>query len=174
MSLFTGDGRVGRLTYFLTNLAIGVVWVVVVLALTGRDPLTGADEVSPLIIVAFPVVLWASVGNMMRRLHDRGHSGWMWLLSLVPVVGFALALYLLFAPGDERANRFGPPPGGVDERRLDDQRQAIEELQARVDRARSSAEGAYVREDGSYNMDWMTESVPGLGPASASDPGPPR
>ncbi len=172
MGIFTGDGRVGRLHYFAINLAIGCGWLVCVLAMMRTDPATGATTFNPALIVIFPIVMWLSVANMVRRLHDRGHNGLLWLLSLLPLVNFGLALYLLFAPGDEVANRYGPRPGGVDPKQADAQRQALDTLQARVEDVQRQADQSYYREDGTYDMDWMTASVPGLGsePPSGSSP----
>ncbi len=53
----------------------------------------------------------------VRRLHDRDMSGW-WLLGLVvlsaiPVVGIIVSigwLVLMFLPGTQGPNRFGPDP----------------------------------------------------------------
>ena len=45
---------------------------------------------------------------MIRRLHDRDHSGWLSLLMFVPVLNIIFALYLVFAKGDEKSNSFGP------------------------------------------------------------------
>lgn len=39
-----------------------------------------------------------------------GWSGWLWLALLVPFVNVVLSLLLLFMPGEQSANRFGPPP----------------------------------------------------------------
>ncbi len=167
MGIFTGDGRVGRLNYLLTNLVIGVAWVVCVLVLTLPDPETGRSSFHPALIVLFPIVVWASVGNTIRRLHDRDHSGWWWLASCLPLVNLALGLYLLFAPGDPEVNRFGPPPGGqLNPVELEAKRQALEQIQARAEEAQRRAEQSYLREDGSYDMDWMANSVPGLGPST--------
>lgn len=46
---------------------------------------------------------------IIRRLHDRNHSGWLCLLLFIPVVNFFFALYLLFVSGDPNDNRYGHP-----------------------------------------------------------------
>ncbi|EJO34319.1 DUF805 domain-containing protein [Acinetobacter radioresistens] len=46
---------------------------------------------------------------IVRRLHDRNHSGWWALLLFLPLVNFLFMIYLLFAAGDAGINRFGHP-----------------------------------------------------------------
>ena len=46
---------------------------------------------------------------LIRRLHDRNHSGWLCLLIFVPVVNILFTLYLLLAPGHQETNAYGPP-----------------------------------------------------------------
>lgn len=46
----------------------------------------------------------------VRRLHDRGLSGWWMLICLVPYLG-GLALFVLYClPGTVGDNKFGPDP----------------------------------------------------------------
>ena len=174
VGLFTGDGRIGRLNYLLINLGLGLAWLACVLLLLDEDPVTGAPRLNPALIVVFPVIVWASVANMVRRLHDRGHTGWLWLLSLVPLVGLGLGPYLLFAPGDEGGNRYGPPPGKPDREAIEAKREELAQLRARADELHQQTEQSYLRDDGSYDMDWMTSSVaaPSAPPAPSALPPP--
>lgn len=43
----------------------------------------------------------------IRRWHDLGHSGWMSLLQLIPLVNLLVLIYLLCAKGEEGANAYG-------------------------------------------------------------------
>ncbi|MNI87652.1 hypothetical protein D3C73_1448670 [compost metagenome] len=43
-------------------------------------------------------------------MHDVGWSGWLWLLNLVPFVGSFFPFVIMVVPGNELANRYGPPP----------------------------------------------------------------
>jgi uncharacterized membrane protein YhaH (DUF805 family) len=45
-----------------------------------------------------------------RRLNDLDQSGWMYLITFVPFVNMALAIWMVFAPGTAGPNRFGAPP----------------------------------------------------------------
>lgn len=47
-----------------------------------------------------------------RRLHDRGISGWLQLIGLIPFGGIAL-LVLFVLPGHEESNGYGPVPAGA-------------------------------------------------------------
>lgn len=53
--------------------------------------------------------------NVVRRLHDTGHSGWLALLGLVPIISIGLGFYLLLTAGDPITNRYGPVPGQPDQ-----------------------------------------------------------
>ena len=111
MDALWGRGRIGRLPYFLTSVAAVTAMALAVSIWTGTHSVTGDRVVEQPAYVAIGIGIWIQATNVIRRLHDRGHSG-LWLLLLaVPVVGFVLALYLLFAPGDPGWNRFGIPPG---------------------------------------------------------------
>lgn len=57
--------------------------------------------------------LLPGLAALVRRLHDRGYSGWLALILLVPVVGFIAVLVLAVLPSEPRANRYGPVPAGV-------------------------------------------------------------
>lgn len=52
---------------------------------------------------------------MIRRLHDRGMSGWFSLLALVPYVGGIIMMVLLALPGDVGPNKFGDDPKAIGE-----------------------------------------------------------
>lgn len=54
-------------------------------------------------------VIYFSIIFLIRRLHDRNHSGWLSLLMLVPIANILFALYALFAPGNRNHNQFGHP-----------------------------------------------------------------
>ena len=45
----------------------------------------------------------------VRRLHDTDKSGWMALISVIPLIGLYI-IVLLIADGTKGKNRFGPKP----------------------------------------------------------------
>lgn len=46
----------------------------------------------------------------VRRLHDVGKSGWMYLVIFIPMIGVIWLLVLLFTDGDSGTNEYGPSP----------------------------------------------------------------
>lgn len=46
----------------------------------------------------------------IRRLHDTGRSGWWFLISFVPLIGFIAMLIFLLQDSDQGANVYGPSP----------------------------------------------------------------
>lgn len=49
----------------------------------------------------------------VRRLHDAGKSGWMYLIILIPLIGAIWLLVLLLKDGVPGTNKWGPNPKEV-------------------------------------------------------------
>jgi uncharacterized membrane protein YhaH (DUF805 family) len=54
--------------------------------------------------------LWCAGCMSIRRLHDRGLSGWRLLFFLIPVVGWFWLLFALLVAGTEGDNQYGADP----------------------------------------------------------------
>jgi uncharacterized membrane protein YhaH (DUF805 family) len=97
--LFSFDGRIGRLTYWLAILAL----IVAVLVLTIAPFLLDSEEAAVLMLALTSQFIWLlslwpilAVGS--KRLHDRNKNGWwllvFWLLPLALFsVGLSIALF---------------------------------------------------------------------------------
>jgi uncharacterized membrane protein YhaH (DUF805 family) len=115
---FSFDGRIGRLRYLAWTMALTLVMMVVVgvaFAL-GAAWIFTSGSIAAMIVggllaaVVFLGFAYVSIQFNVQRLHDLGWSGWLWLLNLIPFVGSVFPFVLIFAPGNEGANRYGPPP----------------------------------------------------------------
>lgn len=132
---FDFNGRSRRMEYWSFALFMALVGIVlagpmffdVIMAASADplaadpDPFGGADMLS---IAAFSLyglfalaVIIPSIAVTVRRLHDRDMSGWWYLgfivASMIPLLGFVASialLVILFLPGTEGSNRFGPDP----------------------------------------------------------------
>jgi uncharacterized membrane protein YhaH (DUF805 family) len=100
----TVAGRLSRGQFWLWSF---VTWVLLYLV----SAALGAAPPAVLIWIVNGGALIVLVTLSVRRLHDRGYSGWWMLLVLVPVAG---ALWLLWQTAIRRGvaheNRWGPDP----------------------------------------------------------------
>jgi uncharacterized membrane protein YhaH (DUF805 family) len=116
--LFSFKGRIGRAQYWLTNLGVGVIWVLIVGLLfamfpptpmgPGQQPQPSPGMIIGLVITYIPV-LWIGLSLAVKRGHDRGRSGWYQLLSLVPLANIWLFIDQAFLRGVDATNEWGPP-----------------------------------------------------------------
>jgi uncharacterized membrane protein YhaH (DUF805 family) len=58
-------------------------------------------------------VLIPGLAVLVRRLHDVGKSGWMFLISLIPIVGAIWLLVLACTDSKPGENKYGPNPKDV-------------------------------------------------------------
>lgn len=55
-------------------------------------------------------VIVPSIAVGVRRLHDRGKSGWMLLIGLIPFIGSIWLIVLFAGSGEAFENQYGPNP----------------------------------------------------------------
>ncbi|RUU33009.1 DUF805 domain-containing protein [Mesorhizobium sp. M6A.T.Ce.TU.002.03.1.1] len=53
------------------------------------------------------------IGLNVRRLHDIGLTGWLFLAVLIPTIGWLIILVFALIPTQARENQWGPVPAGV-------------------------------------------------------------
>ena len=127
--LFSFDGRVSRLQYWLVQIGVIVAFKVALFLVGGLDAGLGSlgqlriPVMSVVAIGLFVVLLcavfsflmvWVCFASVVKRWHDREKS-WVWvLLPLVLVVGWLWQLVECgFLPGTKGANDYGPQPGAA-------------------------------------------------------------
>lgn len=71
-------------------------------------PLVGGGSLIGILFAGISFV--PAIAVAVRRLHDQDRSGWMVLLTLIPVVGGIVCLMLVGLEGTPGPNRFGPDP----------------------------------------------------------------
>ena len=58
-------------------------------------------------------ILWLSlpsIGVVVRRLHDTGHSDWWLFIGLIPLIGIIMLLILLVSDSHAGTNQYGLSP----------------------------------------------------------------
>lgn len=96
---FDFKGRAGRQEFWMFNLFNLIISIVLVVVAVLMSTVLGEGALMLVNIYSLAVML-PSLAVMVRRLHDIGKSGWMILISLVPLVGGVYLLYLLMQKSD--------------------------------------------------------------------------
>ena len=101
------NGRARRAEYwyfFLFNIIISIVLGIVSRIIGDKRGVLGG--------LYGLAVLIPAIGVGIRRLHDIGKSGWMLLISLIPLIGWIWILVLLATDSNPGDNQYGPNPKG--------------------------------------------------------------
>lgn len=110
----TFKGRASRSEYWfflLANLVV-ILSVIMLSALIGAD--SNGDPTAIGSILGVALIVWyigsflPTLGLLVRRLHDTGHSGWFYWIVLIPFVGAIILLLSLVKKGDVIPNQYGP------------------------------------------------------------------
>lgn len=118
------EGRANRREYWMFQLflllaatAVGALSLTVAL-LAGLVLEADSSWMAGITIGALALVglLWLAtivplIAVTVRRLHDCGQSGWLYLLALVPGGGLVILIFALL-PGTPQDNPYGPVPTG--------------------------------------------------------------
>lgn len=95
------NGRATRSQYWLYVLA----YVIISIPFVAIDmALLHAQALSMILSLA---LLLPSLGIGVRRLHDIGQSGWLYLVAIVPFVGAIALLVLLCLKSQDKDNKYG-------------------------------------------------------------------
>jgi uncharacterized membrane protein YhaH (DUF805 family) len=111
---FNGRARRAEYWYFvLFNIIFAIVaGIIDEIIGSGGSGLWHTGIVSSLYSLAL-IIPSLAVG--VRRLHDVGKSGWMILISLIPIVGTIWIIILMVRKGDIGVNKYGPDPKTLSE-----------------------------------------------------------
>ena len=122
--LLSYDGRIGRGRFWL-GLLLNVVCLFGLSAVVGGvaalvgsgGPRTDPASIKPgdvivvvLGLAALITYIWMHFAVLAKRCHDRGKSGWMSLISMIPLAGpIWMIVDLGIIEGVDEANQWGPP-----------------------------------------------------------------
>ena len=106
IKVFSAEGRIGRIRYI--GYTFGVTLLIAVLigiagALVGAAAPAAAFAVG---VVGYIAIVVAQVMLTIQRSHDMNVTGWLCLISLIPLA----ALVFWFVPGTPGENNYGKPP----------------------------------------------------------------
>ena len=111
--LFGFHGRIRRSQWWLAQLGTSAAAALGFLALAYMFGGHAADSVAKAVsgsvgLGGYIVLVWVQLAVSVKRLHDMGRSGWLYLIALVPFLGSLILLGMLGFRDSERGdNRFG-------------------------------------------------------------------
>lgn len=112
------SGRARRTEYW-SFVLFNFIFAMVAIVLDNIFDITfvGIIGYGPLSSLYMLAMIIPSLSVAVRRLHDTGKSGWMILISLIPIIGGIWLLVLLLTEGDVSENEYGPNPKEVNANR---------------------------------------------------------
>lgn len=106
---FSITGRLSRFDHLVFNIAM-IAFMFIAPPLTISIGVADTYIISAFVgFILFVLIISITVFSVcasVRRLHDLNYSGWMYLIMLIPIVGFFFMLYLIFAKAKDENNRF--------------------------------------------------------------------
>ena len=117
--LFNFSWRASRTEFFLLHLfLLGVIYAPIILLVLMFDFKGEMDDAGSALMAVFGTIwtfvmfggLVAMLAVNVRRLHDQEKSGWWWLATWLPLIGWLVWLVFVFTRGDEQDNLYGPNP----------------------------------------------------------------
>jgi len=110
--LFSAEGRISNWRYNAQFTKVMLITVVAGAAMFGAISTESQVAMAIVGVPVFLIVIAAFVSLIyaaIKRLHDLGHSGWFFLIGLIPLVGVIFTLYYALKPGPEDVNAYGAP-----------------------------------------------------------------
>jgi len=103
------NGRIGRVRYLCYTMVLSLALVFAAALVTGVLAL-----INPLLAMLGMIIYIPALGvgfiMAIRRLNDMNQTGWLSILTLIPLVNFFFGLWLVFGPGTAGSNSYGPAP----------------------------------------------------------------
>jgi uncharacterized membrane protein YhaH (DUF805 family) len=111
---FNFTGRATRREYWLFQVQILVLYVGLVVAMgvaaegSGSDAADAAMAAATLLLICLFTIVALAAG--VRRVHDHDKTGWLFLLSFIPLIGWVFFLIMMLTPGTKGENSYGYDP----------------------------------------------------------------
>jgi uncharacterized membrane protein YhaH (DUF805 family) len=111
---FNFNGRATRREYWLFQAQLLLLYIGLVILMgalaegSESDMVNAAMAAATLLVMLLFVITSLAVG--VRRVHDHDKSGWLFLLSFIPLVGWIFLLIMTLTPGTRGENSYGYDP----------------------------------------------------------------
>ncbi|MEP3279514.1 MAG: DUF805 domain-containing protein [Stappiaceae bacterium] len=110
--LFFGfSGRITREIYWL---GFGFCYIISLIVIQphfrGIETVEDIEKIPAYVLPFMLLFVWCELALVVKRAHDKGLSGFIALLALVPLVNFAFLIFLGLIAGDSGPNKYGRYP----------------------------------------------------------------
>ncbi len=102
------EGRASRREYWMFILFNSIFAFAAIILDNLLGITIGAGSFGPLYALYGLTMFIPTWAVSVRRLHDSDKSGWMMLISVIPLIGSIWILILMAKSGDPSANSYGP------------------------------------------------------------------
>ena len=99
------SGRASRSEYWFWVLGVLIGYIVFIALMAV------SEKLGLLLVVFYLGIIIPSLSVAVRRLHDTDRSGWMILVSLIPIIGL-IVIYWYCLAGTSGENQYGDDPLG--------------------------------------------------------------
>jgi len=110
-TVFSGRSRRSEYWYFVLFSFLFSMVAGVLDSILGTEKIIGSYGL--IFSIYYLAIITPSIAVGVRRLHDIGKSGWMLLLSLIPIIGGIWILILMVRDSDAGENKYGPNPKNI-------------------------------------------------------------
>ena len=120
--LFSAQGRIRRSQYWLWGfISLLITWgldIVINIVTNAQQAMMTTGHFPVPALIGYGIVgifsIYTGVCVVAKRWHDRDKSAWMYLILLIPIVGFVWTLIECGClDGTQGPNKFGPSPKGI-------------------------------------------------------------
>lgn len=106
VNIFTFEGRINRLNYFLYVIVASVISSISDIVVNNMDNI----GIFVLLVITNLILAAKIICVTIQRFHDIGKSGYHFWLLLIPIYNIYLELVLLLKKGDDGENIYGEDP----------------------------------------------------------------
>lgn len=78
---------------------------------SGGDGLIGLTVIFGIVGIIVLATIIPQLAIAVRRLHDAGHTGWLYLLTVIPYIGTVAWIIFGVLETQQKTNKWGPVPG---------------------------------------------------------------
>ncbi len=103
------EGRLGRMRYIAWSIVFMLALIPAVIVSAVAFKISAFVGIPVALVVTLAAIV-IGIQISVKRLHDIGWSGWLILITVIPVVGSIFQLLMFFLPGSTGSNRYGAPP----------------------------------------------------------------